>query len=84
MNKDLAHKFEEVRKLFPHAKDVVYFNSASYGPFSTSLIDAINVNMKIRMDANVDDSHDAFMLRTTLRERYAKLIGAKQADVGIG
>ena len=83
MQKDILKKFDEVRKLFPHTKDVVYFNSASYGPFSTSLVDAVNGNMKIRIAADTDNSPAAFQVRRDLRKRYAKLIGAKQADVGI-
>ena len=84
MNKEITKTFAEARKLFPHTKEVVYLNSAAYGPFSTHLIKLINGNMKIRMDANQDDSHDAFKLRIDLRKRYAKLIGAKQSDVGVG
>ncbi len=83
MQKNILEKFEAVRKLFPHTKNVVYFNSASYGPFSTPLVKAINGNMQIRMDADKDDSPDAFRLRADLRKRYAKLIGAKNGDVGV-
>ena len=84
MHTDIKKEFEEVRKLFPHTNDVIYFNSASYGPFSQPLVDAVNENMKIRMDAYNDDSHDAFVLRVRLRERYAKLIGAQPEEVGVG
>lgn len=84
MHKDIEKNFKEVRKLFPHTKDVVYFNSASYGPFSQPLVDAINDNMKVRMAADTDDSPAAFHIRRDLRKRYAKLIGAKETDVGIG
>lgn len=84
MPTDIKKEFEAVRNLFPHTNDVVYFNSASYGPFSKPLVDAVNENMKIRMDAYNDDSHDAFVLRVNLRERYAKLIGAQTEEVGVG
>ncbi len=83
MHKDITKKFQRARKLFPHTNDIIYLNSASYGPFSTPLVNAINGNMKIRMEADKDDSHDAFKLRIDLRKRYAKLIGAKQSDVGV-
>ncbi len=84
MQKEIEKKFKATRKLFPHTKDVVYFNSGSYGPFSTTLVDAVNGNMKVRMAADTDDSPAAFKVRRDLRKRYAKLIGAKQSDVGIG
>ncbi len=84
MQEEIEKKFISARKLFPHTKGVVYLNSASYGPFANTLVDAVNQNMKIRMEADTDDSPAAFQVRRDLRKRYAKLIGAKQTDVGIG
>ena len=68
MNKELEDKFKKARKLFPHTKDVVYLNSASYGPFSTLVKDTIEKNIDIRMKADYDDSHDAFVVREYLRK----------------
>ena len=64
MQTKLIDSFEKARSFFPHTKDVVYFNSASYGPFSTLVADAVNENINIRMRADYDDSHDAFSVRT--------------------
>lgn len=83
MNADINNKFVETRKLFPHAGNIIYFNSASYGPFCRPVVDAINANIDIRMRADYDDSHDAFAVRESLRERYANLIGANRDEVGI-
>jgi selenocysteine lyase/cysteine desulfurase len=80
----LKQKFESARKYFPHINNVVYFNTASYGPFSTLVNDAIVENLNIRMSADKDDSHYVFSIKNKLRKGYADLIGAEQDDVGIG
>ena len=49
MTEDAKKQFEEVRSLFPHTRNVVYFNSASYGPFSTKLKQAIEQNLDVRV-----------------------------------
>jgi selenocysteine lyase/cysteine desulfurase len=72
-----------VRSLFPHAGDVAYFNSASYGPFCTPVAEAINANVQLRVEAKVDDSHEAFYVHEKLRKDYAGLIGAKEREVGV-
>ena len=84
MDKSLNQKFASARKYFPHINKVVYFNTASYGPFSTLVNNAIVENLKIRMSADKDDSHYVFSVKDNLRRGYAKLIGAKKDDVGIG
>lgn len=84
MKKDIRAKFDTTRTLFPHAGKVVYFNSASYGPFCTPVRDAIYENVEIRMAAERDDSHDAFDTADWLRAAYAKMIGAPKRTVGIG
>jgi len=35
MRPDIEIKFKQARSFFPHTKKVIYFNSASYGPFCT-------------------------------------------------
>ncbi|HKK20058.1 MAG TPA: aminotransferase class V-fold PLP-dependent enzyme [candidate division Zixibacteria bacterium] len=84
MNHNPNDKFARARDLFPHTKNVVYFNSASYGPFSTVLREAVEKNLDIRVAADHDDSHESFEVRAALRKDYAELIGAKPEDVGLG
>jgi selenocysteine lyase/cysteine desulfurase len=84
MTRELEAKFKEARKLFPHTKNVVYFNSASYGPFCTPVVEAVKANLDQRMAAEHDDSHDAFTTLEQLRADYAGLIGAPERLVGIG
>jgi selenocysteine lyase/cysteine desulfurase len=84
MKQDIAAEFRATRALFPHTSRVVYFNSASYGPFSTSVRDAIQGNVAVRLACEYDDSHDTFANLDWLRGAYAKLIGAPKRTVGIG
>ncbi len=80
----LITKFERARKLFPHTKNRIYFNSASYGPFSKPLADAVNRNLQLRLNAVRDDSHDSFADLEFLRKGYASLLGVKKNEIGIG
>ncbi len=84
MKEDSSDKFARVRALFPHTRNVVYFNSASYGPFSTALKEAVQKNIEIRVAADHDDSHESYEARAALRRDYAGLIGAKPGDIGLG
>ena len=84
MSPDTNAKFAEIRKLFPHAGNIAYFNSASYGPFSTTVQEAIDKNIAVRLVAEHDDSHDAMDIADALRADYAGLIGADAKQVGIG
>lgn len=84
MNADVKKPFQKARSLFPHTKNVVYFNSASYGPFSTAVQKVIDENVRLRVACERDDSHDTFQASEELRKIYAKLIGAKASQVGIG
>ncbi|MEW6051804.1 MAG: aminotransferase class V-fold PLP-dependent enzyme [Candidatus Zixiibacteriota bacterium] len=84
MTDDLRSKFESARALFPHTKEVVYFNAASYGPFASSVQAAIDENIRIRLNAATDDSHYAFSVADELRSDYAGLIGATKKQVGLG
>ena len=80
----MAPAFSNARRLFPHAPKTVYLNSASYGPFCKPVAAAIERNIAIRLEACRDDSHDAFAAADNLRTMYAKLIGARKREVGIG
>lgn len=84
MDNATRNKFDKVRDIFPHTRKVTYFNSASYGPFSTSVATAIQENIDVRLASEHDDSHDAFNVIDALREDYAGLIGAPKRAVGIG
>ena len=84
MDNSSRDKFEAVRALFPHIPKVSYFNSASYGPFCTSVVEAVQANMEVRMAAEHDDSHDAYGVTDELRADYAGLIGAPKRAVGVG
>lgn len=77
------NRFAAVRRLFPHTKDIVYFNCASYGPFSEPVANAIRENIDLRLAANRDDSHDAFACADSLRKELAGFIGARKSEVGI-
>ncbi len=46
----------EIRTLFPYIKnDIIYFNHAATGPFSTLLVNAINKVLKEKSERNIDD-----------------------------
>jgi selenocysteine lyase/cysteine desulfurase len=76
--------FAAARRLFPHTEKVVYFNSASYGPFSTLTQKAFDEYVAMRVNAERDDSHDAFATQDQLRSTMAQLCGAQPREVGIG
>ena len=84
MNDNLDKSFQATRELFPHAGKIVYFNSASYGPFSTPVKEAIEENIDVRIDAGTDDTPGVMDIQNELRSDYAELIGASSREVGIG
>lgn len=77
-------KFARARGLFPHTEKTIYFNSASYGPFATTVRDAIQDNLDLRVSADRDDTGAAMSTADELRATYAELIGAEQQDIGLG
>ena len=68
-----ARDFAAARAKFPHTKKVVYFNSASFGPFSTAAKKAVNDNVDFRV-AGGNDSRIIFETRDKLRGEYARLL----------
>ena len=84
MNADKMREFAKARRLFPHTRKTVYFNSASYGPFNLPAEKAIADNLKLRLDATRDDTRMAMATAKALRADYAKMIGASKKDVGLG
>lgn len=84
MTTSVHFTFDNIRDYFPHTKELTYFNTASYGPFSTPLKEAIVANIDLRLAANKDDSHYAYSVADELRGDYAGLIGAEARQVGMG
>ena len=83
MTDEIKDKFRQARALYPHTGDVVYFNSAAYGPFSSTIGKAIEDNVKLRTEARRDDSHFAFGTADELRQDFAKLTGASKKQIGL-
>lgn len=79
-----ARKFAEIRKLFPHTRDVTYFNSASFCPFATPVAEAIRENVELRLAADRDDTRLTHEVLDALPAKLAKLIGARKQDIGLG
>jgi len=84
MDDAIKKEFKAARALFPHTKKIVFFNSAAYGPFATTMRKAINDNVDLRIRSEKDDSHTAFITLDELRRTYAGMIGAAKRQVGIG
>ncbi len=84
MNEKLEKKFADFRREFPHTENTVYFNSASYGPFSITVKKAIEDNIDLRLAADIDDTLYAFTVAEELRSDYAGLVGADKQDIGLG
>ncbi|UCE24657.1 MAG: aminotransferase class V-fold PLP-dependent enzyme [Candidatus Zixiibacteriota bacterium] len=84
MDENLRQKFQHARSLFPHTDKVVYFNSASFGPFSTPVKEAIEENLRVRVAAAFDDTPGVMEIEDQLRSDYAGLIGATKREIGIG
>ncbi|PWB71216.1 hypothetical protein C3F09_08130 [candidate division GN15 bacterium] len=83
MTEDVNAKFRKARALYPHTKNVVYFNSAAYGPFATTVGQAMADNVKLRTEARHDDSHFAFDTADELRRDFAQLCGAAKKQIGL-
>ncbi len=79
----MSDKFEKIRRHFPHTRNIVFFNSAAFGPMSLPIKEAIDANLDIRMAAEVDDTRQMYELRERVREGYAKLIGAETRQIGV-
>lgn len=83
MTDDIKARFKQARALYPHTGDVVYFNSAAYGPFASTVGKAIDDNVKLRTEARRDDSHFAFSTADELRQDFAGLTGASKKQIGL-
>lgn len=76
--------FDNVREMFPHTKEVTYFNAAAVGPFSTLVYQAVEDHLRMRVRSEKDDSHVAFGTADELRKIYAGLVGAEHRHIGLG
>lgn len=83
MTNETKLKFKKARAMYPHAGHVVYFNSAAYGPFASTVGKAIEENVELRTVAQRDDSHFAFGTADELRQDFAKLTGASSKQIGL-
>lgn len=76
--------FSALRAEFPHTRNLIYFNSASYGPYSTRVQNALVACIGDRVRSEEDSTAGIFGTREHLRKEYGALIGAKPAQIGIG
>lgn len=76
--------FANVRELFPHTRNITYFNSAAVGPFSTAVQAAVEEHLQMRVISEKDDSHTGFGTADELRGIYAGLVGAEHRHIGLG
>jgi selenocysteine lyase/cysteine desulfurase len=76
--------FANVREQFPHTSNITYFNAAAVGPFSTSVQEAVEEHLRMRVKSEKDDSHVGFGTADELRSIYAGLVGAEHRHIGLG
>ncbi len=79
----MKDKFESARKMFPHTNGIVYFNTAAYGPLPEKTKEAIMENIDLRLSLEKEDIRQMYELRDTLREDFARLIGAQARQIGL-
>ena len=84
MKPELIKKFKQVRKLFPHTGDSIYLNTASYCAFSSTVADAIDNMVKYQLESKRDSTALVFNTADELRSDFAKLIGARKSEIGLG
>lgn len=88
MTNNIVAKFRKARQLFPVAdkvKGIVYLNSASTGPLSRPVKQALYdyYEMTQYLEKSVID-HDAFASLDKIRKLGASFIGAKPNEIGFG
>lgn len=76
--------FVQARKLFPHTGKLIYFNSASYGPYTSTARHATEAYLDLRVRSDRDETAEAFALADKLRGTYARLVGARKREIGLG
>jgi len=88
MTNNIVAKFRKTRQLFPvanKAKGIVYLNSASTGPLSRPVKQALYdyYEMTQYLEKSAID-HDAFAALDKIRKLSAGLIGARPNEIGFG
>jgi len=84
MNDKLINKFSHYRKQFSHVGQVSYFNSAAYCPFCDPVKEAIEENLALRAAGDRDESRLVRATQDALRGDFARLIGARKREIGLG
>lgn len=79
----MKDQFESARNMFPHTSDTVFLNTAAYGPLPRKTKEAIVENINLRLAVEKDDIRQMYALRDTLREDFARLIGAQARQIGL-
>lgn len=74
----------EVRRLFPHTKEKVYFNCASTGPLPDPAYALQDRYYRIANMAAVGNQSEMFSALDNIRRNGAKLFGARKSEVGFG
>ena len=79
----MKDNFESAREMFPHTNDIVYFNTAAYGPLPEEAKEAIVENIDLRLAVEKEDIRQMYALKDTLRQDFANLIGAEARQIGL-
>ena len=84
MKPEMINNFKKIRKLFPHTEKSIYLNTASYCAFSTTVAEAVDSIVKFQLDSDRDSTALIFNTADELRSDFAKLIGARKREIGLG
>ncbi len=76
--------FARARALFPHTKKTIYFNSASFGPYSAPVADILTQHIRERAGVERDHTRLTFTTREELRTDFGSLINATPEQIGLG
>ena len=79
----MKDKFQSAREMFPHTTDIVYCNTAAYGPLPEKTKKAIVENIDLRLAVKKEDIRQMYALKDTLRDDFAILIGAEARQIGL-
>jgi len=75
--------FARARALFPHTEHKIYFNSASFGPYSSRLSEVLTSHIHERATAERDHTRLTFTTREELRADFGSLINAAPERIGL-
>ena len=74
----------EVRKLFPHTRHTIYFNTASNGPLSTPAYRLQDEYYRTAQMARIGHQGEVFEALDRIRANGAKVFGCRRTEVGFG